>query len=52
MDDGLVIIVLMMLSVIPIVVTHRFEVERVLRQKYGIDREWWLPVIGVIVFFL
>lgn len=42
----LLILALIVISVIAIVTDQRFEFEQKLRQKYGIDRDWWVPVIA------
>lgn len=36
-------------SVIAIVTKHRFEIEQRWRQKFGIDRDWWIPIVALLI---
>lgn len=38
---------LMIGSILLIVMDSRFPIERRLRDRYGFDREWWIPVIAL-----
>lgn len=44
--DPALILGLIVASVLLIVTDHRTRVERRLRQRFGIDRDWWVPVIA------
>jgi arsenical pump membrane protein len=45
----LLILVLTVVSVLAIVSNHRFAVEGRLRARFGIDRDWWIPVIAFAI---
>lgn len=45
-------LILLAVSVIAIVLRHRFSYEKYLRQKFGIDRDWWIPTLAIIAGLL
>lgn len=45
-SDPVIILGLTILSVLVIVTDHRTSVENRLRERFGIDRDWWIPVIA------
>jgi arsenical pump membrane protein len=47
--DPALILVLTVASVLLIVTDNRTEVETRLRQRFGIDRDWWVPVIAFTI---
>lgn len=47
--EALYLILLMIASIFLIVRDRRFSFERKLRTRYGIDREWWVPVIALFI---
>lgn len=40
---------LLFTSVVAIILKHRFSVEKGWRNKFGIDRDWWIPVLAILV---
>jgi len=48
-SDAVIILILTILSVLTIVTDHRAGVEIRLRERFGIDRDWWVPVIAFIL---
>ncbi|MFB6174563.1 MAG: SLC13 family permease [Candidatus Nanohalobium sp.] len=48
MEQGLYLILLMVLSIFLVVMDRRLPIEKRLRRKYGIDREYWVPVIALV----
>ena len=47
MQEAFYLIFLMIGSIFLIVRDTRFEFEQRLREKYGIDREWWIPIFAL-----
>lgn len=43
---------LLFLSILTIITSHRFPIEQTLRYKYGLDRDWWMPLIALGIAFL
>jgi len=39
----------LIVSVLSIITTQRFPIEKDLRHKYGIDRDWWVPLIALCI---
>jgi arsenical pump membrane protein len=49
MEQGLYLILLMIAAIFLIVMDRRLPLEKKLRDRYGFDREYWVPVIALIV---
>jgi arsenical pump membrane protein len=49
--DWVLILILTVLSVLFIVTDYRTATEKSLRQRFGIDRDWWVPPIAFMFAF-
>lgn len=49
MTTALFLCGLLILTVLSIVTSHRFPIEKHFRYKYNIDREWWLPPLVLLL---
>lgn len=47
--EAIIHLLLLFASVVAIILRHRFSIEKHWRSKFGIDRDWWIPVIAVLI---
>jgi arsenical pump membrane protein len=52
MPEALILVLLMIATVFLVVMDRRTSFEKELRQRYGFDREYWIPVISLGLAFL
>lgn len=49
MFDFLILLAILSLSIFTIITSQRFAIEQTVRHKYGVDRDWWVPIIALVI---
>ena len=49
LPDSVIILILTVVSVLLIVMDNRTGLEKTLRSRFGIDRDWWIPLIAFVI---
>lgn len=52
LPDHIIILLLNIVSIVLIVSDRRWPIEQRIRERYGIDRHWWIPPLALISSYL